>query len=291
MHVPSENQLTSLRDQILNFTLNCQKIFGLSDELMAHQLHLNIRDFNLFKYEKEDINIGRFEEFLKKINVSAVSIFSNSVDYDKIFHEFYGNMDYLQSKYIVGANGKKRTLINILDYIEKTKGKLEKLRILRRFQMSPLQFQNPDELINNNFIVDLLDQLLRDGYSVKEIIEMGENSYEVIKGTDLGRKFHEQRSKKEILEYIFVEAIDSFDKNFNYSLKKLDSSSCVLQVTQNNDVAQAMGKRKIGSVPLSLLKLGVLSTFSRHIGQRDFDVELVKSAHHGSQFCEYSVKF
>jgi len=287
MQLSPNNELESLRDKILEFVLNCQKIFGLSDELMAHQLQLSLKDFHLFKHQKEDIKIGKFEEFLKKLNVSATSVFTDSVDYDQIFHHFYGNMSYLQTKYSIGASGRKRTIINILDYIEKTKGKLEKLRILRRFQMSPYQFLDPDELINNNFIVDLFDQLLRDGYGLEDIVKMGEYSYDSIKGTDFGKKLEKQRNKKEVLEYIFVQAIDAFDNNFDYKIKRLNSAQCLLEVRQNEQVAAAMGKKKIGSFPLSISKIGVMSTFARHIGQKDFKVELVRSAYNGQPCCEY----
>lgn len=197
----------------------------------------------------------------------------------------------MPQRYLVAAKGKKRTVKNILDYVRSLKGDEYLSFILRKFQVRSSHFLNPDEEINNHFICDLLEILSERGFSPQMILKMGEASFDSIKDTKLGRIFSSYQDVQSLYEGIFYEHVEHFDLNFDYTICSFSRDQCVVQVRQNDEIAELLNKKKIGSHLLSFYKSGVISSFTKYLSLSTSKVRLTKCAHLGDSFCEYEISF
>ena len=154
-----------------------------------------------------------------------------------------------------------------------------------------MHFQNPEEKINNNFIVDLLNFISKNGFSHHDLVMMGKESYLSNKNGVLGDRLAKNKTPQELLESIFIDNIDYFDRNFNYSITNLSDKIARVKVQQNEDVAEILKKRQLGSRELSIYKSGVMSSFPRYIGQPSAKVQLIKCSHDNNSYCEYEFTF
>ncbi len=282
---------SQLSEKYKDFVRKVQFLLNENDEDMSAHFGFTTKDFNKIMSCGKSFSLFNYQKFLDAMNVDLESVLNDAVDYNTILQQLRADRFYFPEIYTRAANGKKRTVINILDYIEKSMGTTYKTLLLRKFQLRPYHLSNPDELINNNFIVDLLHILKTSGFSDEQILKTGEQSYDSNKNTDLGRTFAKYKSPSELMPGIFEEHIDYYDRNFSYKIKKLNNDYCLLDVTQNNDVADSLGKEKIGSSLLSLYKTGVMSSFPKYIGLPNAEVKLLQCAHQNAPTCRYEMKF
>ncbi len=280
-----------LSEKYKDFVRKIQFLLNENDDSMSLYFEYSTNDFVKVMNSGKSFRLYNYQKFLDVMNVDLESVLNDTVDFKTILFQMHKDMYYFPEIYTLSANGKKRTVINILDYIEKIMGATYKTLLLRKFQLRPYHLSNPDELINNNFIVDLLDVLKKNGFTEEQILKTGEESYYSNKNSDVGRIFAKYKTPSKLIPGIFEEHIDYYDRNFTYKIIKLNDNSCQLEVSQNNEVAESLGKTKIGSTLLSLYKAGVMTSFPKYIVLPNAEVKLVRCAHQNAPACRYEMKF
>ena len=235
---------------------------------------------------------SHLQPLLNSLDIGYEHILENTVDYSFIAERAKNNFTALPERYSVGASGKRRTIINILDYVSKTSNTTyAKALLLGDFQLNPKHFENPDLPINNNFICDLLKRVTHYGFTEFDVIRMGRESYFSNRYSDFGKMMSKHRSQEELFEHLFDELIAQYDSNFVYTVKKLSADGCTLQVRQNHKVAEAMQKKKIGSKLLSISKIGVIQTVPLYLGYPMANVKMSRCSFENDSYCQYDIRF
>jgi hypothetical protein len=276
---------------MISFITNVQATLNLNDENLGERFGLSGADLKDVREGRSTLKAINLIMGTDSFNVSIDAILEDQVDFLFLGKQFLNGDQFLPEKYSIGAFGKKRSVTNILDYIEKKHGLVEKALLLRKFQLCLNHFDNNDEMINNSFIVDLMNEISKRGYSRQDIIEMGENSYICNKDNLLGMSLKKRKTSKELLEYIFQEAIVHFDKNYHYKIHQLTEDFCEVRLFQNQDVLDALKIPKMGSPLVSLMKQGVINSFPRYIGNVDFKTTIVKSIYNNDEYCSYQINY
>ncbi|MBT3980224.1 MAG: hypothetical protein HOE90_02660 [Bacteriovoracaceae bacterium] len=274
-----------------SFVKKFQFLAGWNDLEMARILQVGESEFKQILADKKKFPIFAFQEMLNVLNVDFNSAILDSVDYKFLLDSFEGNVDSLPKYFAKGAFGKKRTVINILDYIEENYGLVYKTSLLREFQLKEHHFSDPEAAINNNFITDLLGSLYERGHDLNEVSKMGEQSYYSNKHGALGKILSQFSTPQEVFACIVEEIIDRFDRNFDYEIHKMNGELCEIRVRSNSDVADILEKKNLGNLPLSVSKVGVMSTFPMYAGFPKASVNLSKSIHLGDSYCSYHINF
>ncbi len=286
---------TSPDREIIQFLNRSRIILNLEDKHLGELLQVKTRDVRHVLSGKRSVTIHNLLHALNHFHVSLEAILEDRVDYKVLEAQFKqngtGESGEFNEYYTKNGHNKKRSVINILNYIEKHGSIEDKFLILRDFQMKLSDFDNPDETINNRFIVELLDRLFKRGYSLKEIMAMGEFSYECNKDGELGQSLNRLRSPKELLAYMFEVSVKKYDTNYQYKINKLTDELCEVELHQNPDVLDAMKVDKLGSPLVSLMKSGVIKTLPSFLGMDDFDVKIGKSIHAGDEHCSYLIQY
>ena len=281
--------------EIIQFLNRSRIILNLDDKHLGELLKVNTCDVRHVLTGQRKVTVHNLLHALNHFHVSLEAILENRVDYKTLEAQFKqkgsSDQDGLNEFYTENGHNKKRSVINILNYIEANESIEDKFLILRDFQMKLSDFDNPDEIINNRFIVELLDRLFKRGYSLKEIMAMGEFSYECNKDGVLAESLGRLSSSRELLEYFFDVAVKKYDTNYKYCITKLTDEYCEVDLYQNTDVLDAMKTEKLGSPLVSLMKSGVIKTLPKFIGMDDFDVKIGKSIHAGDDHCSYVIHY
>jgi hypothetical protein len=281
----------AINNTLINFLEQSKGVLQESDDQFAARVMLCADDYRKVINGTRKLSLLELSKFSEVLNVSLEAILTHKVDYG-FLKKFLDDQaqDVLPEQYSFSALSKRRTIVNILDYIRKDRGTREVLFLLRYFQLTPKHFKDPEKTINNNFIVDLLKLCREQNYTNEEIIKMGKESYNSNSRNALGGILCDSNDMIELFEKIFIKHINLFDLNFDYQLLKLNNNECNLRVKAKADVCEQLNKKIIGSNNLDFYKQGVISTFSNYIGLPDAKVQLVRSTENDS-FCEYKIDF
>lgn len=281
----------AVSNNILNFIRNSQIITNKTNREFSSYFDMSEKTFSEIISGKRDISARNLIFGSETLDTSIESIINNKVDYLEIEKLFLGIFDELPERYANGAYGKKRSCINILNYIEMNHGIAIKALILRKFNLHLQDFSDPDEVINNHFIVDLVGYLYSNGFNDQDLIGMGEISYICNKDGMIGDTLKDYDNSEDLIEYFFENAVRDFDINYKYEILDLKNNSYTVGLTQIPEVLESMKVKKLGSLEVSLMKSGVIKSLPRYAGKPDFRVTLEKSIHRGDNYCAYKIDF
>jgi len=247
-----------------------QKIGSLKQMPSAHSI-INLADFLDLSYEK---------------------IMTGSIDFKALSRRYSGDSKAIPEKYMKAPRSKKRTSINVLDYLEQTYGWQTRQNALRHFQLSEEAIENPEEWINVLFLMDLCNYLAQLGFSDKELFHMGGFSVMSNFDSELGQKYQRLESVKEIIQTCFEEfAPIYYDKNVDYKIVKMTKNQAIIKAISNKEAKESLDLKEIGNTNYCKTKTGAFASFPAYIGLPYAHTSEVSCIHRGDSSCQYLIDF
>lgn len=286
--IPSEQTVLG---KVHGFLHKAQALLGIDDKTLGEVLNVRPEEVQAVISSDKLLSVSQLFNVLSFFNIPLERVLSDSVDFNLLQAHFRGTVCELPERYLVGANGRKRSVINILRWLARNYGERELEIVLKQFQLTMAHFANPDDAINNRFLVDLLSKLEELSYDQNNFLRMGEESYAANRDNHLGQLQAQARSGKELIERMFTEHIKHYDTNFSYQIHRLTDCEAVIKFKQDQNVADALGTKHLGSMNANIMKMGVVKSLPRYIGAPDFDVEIPKSVHLGDSYCAYRISY
>lgn len=263
-----------------------------SDHQIAEIMELKPSQYAALKLQGNIPKITSGVKLCNYLNVSLENLITGSIDYSVLKNHLKLKSSILPQKYTYGAFGRRRTLINIFDYLEKWYGWEKVSLVLRKFQMSYDLFLDPEAPINNLFIVDLLQFLSKVGFTDLELFMMGAHSAHSNKNSPIAKKIKKSKTPQKLMQLMIEDRItDLYDQNFYYELQELKEEHCVVNIHQREAVAESLKLNKMGSKQLSINKAGVFSSMTCLAGFPQSKVIRTKSTHEGNDYCQYRLEF
>lgn len=227
-----------------------------------------------------------------RANVSFEKLLQGDIDLKVLTQIGQGNLQAMPDRYTKMAKSRKRTSINILEFLERFHGRAARDRVLRNFQVSEGVFESPDEWINVLFLSDMCEYLGRSGYSPEQLYCMG--SYSVVTNFDseLGRQYRRLAANAQDVYRRFEEALIRFyDENFWYRLVKSTPHFCLIEAEPNSDVEDELKLRKIGNPAYCVTKAGAFASFTGYLGLPFAKVKEISCIHRGDRACRYLINY
>lgn len=277
--------------RIHSFVAKAKNLLSIDEKTFSEVLDTHQKNVADYLDGKKILSAKQLFSISSFFNTPIERILDGTVDFEVLRKQFVTKEYKLPDEYLIGANGRQRTVINIFNYVLRHFGERELEVILKQFQLSLDYFNDPEELINNKFLVELLDKLQAIGYAEHDFRNMGEESYEVNKTSFLAGLMSTAVSKKELIENVFTDYIKYYDSNFHYKIQKLTDTEAIVNFHQDKDVAEALKTKKLGSMNANIMKLGVLKSLPRYIDETDFDVTIPKSIHLGDSHCAFHISY
>jgi hypothetical protein len=226
------------------------------------------------------------------VELSPEALIEERVDFKALAAHSTGAVGYLPEKYSTAPRSKVRTSAHLLDCIEARLGWKVRSRLLRKFQVTESLIGDADARINIRFLTDLCAELSRLGISELDLREMGAHSLFRNYHTPLGQAFRALKGPQSLLERCFTEIIqESYDQNHLYTLQKLDQTECVVRVSCNPEVSDALRAVKLGSSHVCQAREGTFSSLSGYQNLPFAEVSERKCIHRGDSTCEYVIRF
>ena len=297
MHHGSDKDLPSKKSSKITVSSSLERLrvtLDLSHEKWAEMLGVTKKDYDQICSSKKEPSALTIMNLAEKLGLNFESIIQNKIDYAAVAARMSGNQNYIPEHFMVGALSKRRTSINVLDYVEDFHGWRTKLRLLREFNMSEAAFSNPDELISIQFLMNICEHLIQNGHSPNELYAMGSYSVITNQNSPIGQKLRSIVDLAEIYEVTFTDLSPNYyDRNFNYRLLNLDwtNGRCSVEAAPSEEGKDALKTHRVGSKYLCMLRAG---TFSSLVGYQYLPfsvVDEVSCIHRGDSACIYEIGF
>lgn len=283
-----EKKIPSLWDTLYRI----QATLNLPDQEMADFMRLTRRDFSHLKSRKKEPSVGSIMAFAELINVGFESILINDIDYIALSKQFLGNVFYVPEKYTVGANSRRRTVINLLDYIEKRLGWEQRLQVLRRFQMTEAMFSDPNAEINLRLSVDICSWVLSYYRDETLIHEMGCNAVNTHRRTLMGQELSRAKNLREIFEMMCDFILEKYiERNFKWRIRFQDSMTCIMEGVPNQDLVPIIGESYVNSRIGCLVRGGFIASIPCYLDFPAVEIKKSKCVAQGDGLCRFELDF
>ncbi len=245
-----------------------QKTLGLNAKKWAEYLEMSESAWRSIIRSK-NLPLDVAATLSEKLTVDIFDLASKKLDMGAVF-SCYHKLGQLPEKYQAGAFSRARTLLHILDYIERKDGVLRKKIILRKFQIDSGFFCNPENLLNIHFITDLTNYLRTQGYTNNDFIMMGRHSSQMNTTGPVAKVLREAKSFKNGVEIFFEHVSPLFDRNYQYKVNRYDHEKIVVSVKAREEALDSLKSTKIGNQSLSVLKMGIFSALPCYLQMPGF---------------------
>lgn len=274
---------------IWNSISEIQNICGLIDYDIAEILNVPTLEFKSKKSALSDLTSFEVLKIAEAFELDIWHLINNDFDHQIVKDRFDGKRNTLSSRYTENPFSKKRTQVNILNYLEENYFSLAD-SCYKRFQLNEECFENQDDVISIKFLEDLCDYLQSKKFSYEEFYKMGTNSYEVNKNSPMADVLKKCRSIPELYQFIAEGMSESYDLNFKYQIDSI--SSGVVKVTEiPSEKSLEANKGKVGNYTSTVIKSGVIASLPKFINKEEADISITKSAYHDSKYTQFTIEY
>lgn len=257
---------------------------------LAELLHMSESELLKLRADKREPTVSSVMAFCDALNIGFSTFMTGDIDTVALVKQFQGEIRFMPEKYTVKANSKKRTVINLLNFIEENFGWERKTRMLRYFQMNEAMFEDPDGDINLRLAVDLSDYLKKIVTSDSVFLDMGKNAVATYKNTEIGKTLENARRPMELFEMMFDGLSEKFvEKNFSWSIVKKGSTGLVIEGLPNPDIFDSLGENYLRTKSGSLIRQGFISSIPEYLGYNDAPISTLKCVSQGDEKTQYLV--
>ncbi len=198
----------------------------------------------------------------------------------------------LLDRYVLAPHSQTRAIINILNYLELTKGTRAKTNLIRKFQLSEEFIKNENNNANVLLISDILKYLGRNhNFKSTDYLDIGHRLPFIENNNILKEKLTDHKTAFDILECFVYECTRLFDTNCTYTISESSNDYAVIDVQPNRDVVDELKLEndQFGNEELCLTKMGnFASTFHFKYG-KNASIKKINSIHSGHLTNQYII--
>ena len=273
-------------DKINRFFYSVKDLLGSDFTGLSDEYDLSRPDLRL-----SSLPIGHMLSVFNKLNVTLDSVIQDTVDLDSLFYQYHGK-DYLSSRYTSSVNFSSRfTSIYMIDFLRKTFGENSSRIIMQHLQLLPSHLKNSDEKNNIKLPYDICNYVYK--YYGSEVVEqMGESSLQLLRNTPIGQELQKAKSLPDMFELFFSDIAPlKIEKNYDWKLLDINSSSVTVSGRPNKEVEFYIGKNNLVSVSLESLRTGFLNSLPKIHGNYFTNTRIIKSMASGDSCDVFKIEF
>lgn len=272
------------------FWANLEKVkiaLLFSDQDLAKALNLKMEEFLSCKRRGATLPLDCLFELSEKMNFHLEDLLLNAdfaVNYDP--HAERPLLD----RYTLAPHSQTRAIINILNYLELTKGTRAKTNLIRKFQLSEDYIKNETNSANVLLISDILKYLGKNhGFKEADYLGIGQRMPFLENNTILKEKLSPHRSAHDILECFVYECTKLFDTNCTYTISQASQNHAIVDVLPNKNVVDELrlDYQDFGNEELCLTKMGNFSSTMFFKYGRNAEIKKISSIHEGHKTNQY----
>jgi hypothetical protein len=291
--IKNHNQPTSHPPQTLWEVIHrIQVTLNYNDFQMANMLQLLPTELERARQQKKDLSIKSAMSLSKQLNIGFEALITNQIDYKALVQHQAGNVCFIPKRYQCSALSRRRTVVNLLNYIEQKFGWEKKISLLRRFQMNESMFLAPNESINLCFSVDLAGEIFKYQKQESTLIEMGIHAANTHRHSPIGTSLSHARAVHEAFEMMFGGLLSEYvEKNFAWKLTKIHQYGCELEGRPNPDLKKDIPESYIQSQAGCLIRKGFIMSIPCYLNMPFATARKLSCVSQGDPSCRFEVLF
>ena len=272
------------------FWRNLEKIKDvllLNDSEFALSLGLGTDEYFSAKNKDATLPLDCLFELAEKYNFHLEDLMLNNnfvVNYNP--HKEVPLMD----RYTLAPHSQTRAIINILNYLELTRGTRAKINLIRKFQLSEDFIQNEKNSANVLLISDILKHLKSvHNFGQADFVGIGRRMPFIANNTILKDKLSLHNNAFDIVECFVYECTKLFDTNCTYTISKGNNDYAIIDVSPNKNVVDELNLKShdFGNEELCLTKMGNFSSTVFFKYGRNAQIKKINSIHAGHTTNQY----
>lgn len=227
-------------------------------------------------------------ELAEKLNFHFMDLFTP--DFKLLYN---CNDQATLERYTIAPYSKLTPTLNIISYLEKTRGTRAKINLLRKLQLSE-NFLNNDQSRTNIHLISDTTHYLADTYNFgdHEFVSMGQQTPFSPVGKLIQDKLRgPEKDVEDLLETFVYECCHYFDKNCDYKILELSNDFAIFDSIPKKDVLEELkvNQSEFGNEEVCLTKMGCLSSFTWFQYNQYAPVQKLKSAYDGNDTNQYII--
>lgn len=269
-----------------------QMTLGLPDSDFAGVLELREREFERLGAHRAEPPLRSLEALSHRLNVSLDAILDGDIDYRVLRARFLGRPQELPEKYLIGAASRRRTVVNVLDFVEREFGWISRTRILRRFQVDEAALLAEDSLINARLSTEIC-AWLGSWWDAPDVFRrMGMNSLRLNRKGPFGVELAAARDVHELFEMCFPDLIARhIENNFNWRLRARNTDRIVVRGAPNPAAYQLTAGKLILRSQICQVRQGYIASLPLYLNLPAARVRKISCVYAGDSGCDYDVEF
>lgn len=274
------------------FWRNLEKIKDallLNDSELALSLGLGTNEYFGAKKKKRTLPVDCLFELAEKYNFHLEDLLLNNnfvINYNP-----HKEVPLLE-RYTLAAYGHTRGIINVLNYLELTRGTRAKINLIRKFQLSEDFIRNEKNNVNFLLMSDILKYLKSvHHFGPADFVGIGRRMPFITNNTILKDKLSLHNNTFDIVECFIYECAKLFDKNCTYTISEGNNDYAIINVLPNKNVVDELNlkARDFGSEEICLTKMGNISSAVFFKYGKYAPIKKINSIHTGHQSNQYLV--
>lgn len=169
----------------------------------------------------------------------------------------------LMDRYTLAPHSQTRPIINILNYVELTKGARVKTNLIRKFQLSEDYIKQEQNKANILLITDIVKYLSNNhDFKKSDFLSIGRRMPFISNNNILKNKLTDHDTAFDILECFIYECTRLFDTNCTYKISEKSGDSAVVEVLPNKNVVDELmiDMNLFGNEEVCLTRMGNISS-------------------------------
>ncbi|MBC7397767.1 MAG: hypothetical protein H7333_10025 [Bdellovibrionales bacterium] len=269
-----------------------QSALNLDDPSTAELLELTSEKFIELRDKRKSPAARGVNRFATQMGIGFDSLFTQQVNYKVLAQRFGGDSaNAIPEKYLLNANSKRRTVSNILDFVEKSMGYGRRAQILRHFQLNESIFLKPNDPIHLNLTLDIAGYLHQINKNDFLLYKMGTYSVLQYRNTAVTSSLAESTGEVETYERMFCDIVPRFlEKNFRWEIFRVKDSRMILNGHPDEALLREIRAHPEKHRLACVIRSGFLGGMTAYTGapvRRVMKSHCVSSGH---AFCRYHVQ-
>jgi hypothetical protein len=238
-----------------------------------------------------DPDIEQLSRLASRFRFSLERFFTDEIDLDVIRQHLNGDHLALSARYLPGGFSKRNIIINMLNFIEATKGRRLKVMLMDHLYLTDAIYFDPGGSVNVLLFEDATQYLFKMNLRPSDIVHMGGHSIFTNRKTPFANRLGEHRSVREMFEYYLTDLIKSVEMNNLYRLHALSSTECLLESHENPELLDILKVKHVGGIGRCLYRAGALAAAPAYMGLPNARVSEKTCVHRGDRFCSFHIDF
>lgn len=248
-------------------------------------------DYESFLWGGKELPDHAVEALCERVKVTPHQLRNGQIDFREIAL-LNSPLREFPERYRIAAFGRRRTTIHAVAFVEKKSGWRARSELLEARDISERLLTDPMGAISIQCLTDLCDTLkTRYAYAERDFFRMGTYAGLARQNPALWTLLDSCESPAEIYERLFSDLMRFFEHNCRYSIQKLDSRKCVVDVMDRRSIAEALEKEHLGSPSICALKAGWMSAATSYLGLPRATVRELHCVHREDVECRFEIDF